>query len=50
MNNTKDTNDTMVLVENPIDKELVIAPEEESLQIGAEIELEEFLSLIGVEL
>ena len=49
MNNTKDTNDTVVLVENPIDKELVIAPEEESLQIGAEIELEEFLSLIEIE-
>lgn len=50
MNNTKDTKDTTVLVENPIDNELIITDQNEELQIGAEIDLEEFLSLIGIKL
>lgn len=50
MNNTKDTQDTTVLVENPIDNELVITNLDEELQIGAEIDLDEFLLLTGITL
>lgn len=50
MNNTKDTNDTVVLTTNPIDDELVMTAQNEELQIGAELELTEFLSMIGITL
>lgn len=50
MNNTKDTNDTVVLTTNPIDDELVMTAQNEELQIGAELELTEFLSLTEITL
>lgn len=59
MNNTKDTKDTLVIVNNPIDNELIVTNQDKSLQIcdqsdelqiGGEIDLDDFLLLTGFKL